>query len=234
MNVLLASVDALPQVGGISFMAHHVAAGLVRKGANVVFVGPAGSYVPRGFDRNYSFYEDVASNVALRAGEGCLVEDARIAALFKSMIERYRISRVVLMHPYYYGVGAIDACRAAGVPCTVFFHGLEIRCQIVQSDGPVNLKALARASGLTGLAERTFASIARADELAVNSVYTAEMLHDFDPGLSARVVGCGVDLDDIERRLAGVPLTRTGKAERRRGLGLPDRPTLAFIGRLVP
>ena len=233
MNVLLASVDALPRMGGVSVMTHHVAAALVRNGARVVFVGPEGSYVPQGFDRNYHFYEDVASDVVQRGGEGSLTEDARITALFEVMIARYSIDRVVLMHPFYYGIGAIEACRRAGVPCTVFFHGLEICCQIVQSNGPVDLAKIRRASNLTALRDRTFACIARADELAVNSFYTADILYGFDRGLPVRVVGCGVDIESVERQLSDLAPGRTGKSSRRRALGLPDRPTIAFVGRLV-
>lgn len=233
MNVLVASVDALPKVGGVSFMAHHLAASLVRGGAGVVFLGPAGSYVPRDFERNYHFYEDVHSAPHHQQGEDGIAQDARIQRLFETMIRRYSIDRVVLLHSFYYGVGALNACRATGIPCTIFVHGAEIR-GLIRRGKQLDLKALARAPLLGGFRERIFASIARADELAVNSRYTGQMLRDIGVSQPVSIVGCGVNIEDIDARLTAFSLDRAGKAALRQALGLPDRPTLTFVGRLTP
>jgi glycosyltransferase involved in cell wall biosynthesis len=234
MNLLLASVDSFPNMGGISTMAHHLANAFTDLAHEVVYVGPRGTYVPRDLSRRYSLFEDWDSQVQHRSGEEGLVEDARIRALFGKIIERYSIQRVLLVHPFYYGIGAFDACCDAQIPLSVYFHGFELRSQL-KNKYPAGQRRLLRDRLISSLRERTFYLVGMADEILVNSRYTGSLFEPFQVKPEVFPTGCGIPESDLERELA---VTEAYDAEQKRArratLGLPLPTCLGYIGRLVP
>lgn len=235
VTVVFASVDAFPRLGGVSTMGHHLANAMARIGRNVVFVAPEGSFVPRELVREYSLLEDVGSRVRRRAGEEALAEDERIRELFLRVIDRYSAERVLLLHPFYYAVGALDAAHARDVPCSVYFHGFELRSQLAGAY-PENHRRLLGERRIGTLRERVFFTIGIADEILVNSSYTASLFRGFECKPPVRVTGCGLPLEDLERELDATPsYDRAQKRERREALGIPGVSVcLAYVGRLVP
>jgi glycosyltransferase involved in cell wall biosynthesis len=233
MNILVVSVDALPALGGVSVMSHSVASALARAGHTVVFMGPKGSYVPGGFERRYHFYEDWESEVRKRSGPDGIEQDMRVGAVCRKLLERYAIQRVLLMHPFYYAVGAIEACQDLRVPCSVYFHGYELRSQL-RGSYPKNMAAIVRGKRFDTLRERTLYTVGAASEILVNSNYTAGLFKAFTVKPRVRVTGCGVDAALVAREMKASPgYDSAVRLERRAALDMPPQTCLAFVGRLV-
>lgn len=233
MNLLIASVDALPQIGGISLMGHHLANAFSTLGDRVVFIGPAGAYAPQEYERKYHLYEDFESQVRRREGSDGLAEDARIAALGARLIERYQIDRVILLHPFYYTVGLMDAARQVGIPTSLYFHGFELRSQL-RGQYPLDQQKLIDERRIRTLRERIFYSIGVASEVLVNSRYTASLVEPFSVRPEIRVTGCGIPQELLERECdVSLEYNSDERRVRRLNLGLNPLPTLAFVGRLV-
>jgi glycosyltransferase involved in cell wall biosynthesis len=233
MNLLIASVDALPQIGGISLMCHHLANAFSAAGHRVVVVAPKGSYVPGEYQREYLLYEDWGSQVKKREGQAGLSEDERIMKLGTALIERYQIERIILLHPFYYAVGLMDAARAKGIPSSVYFHGFELRSQL-RGHYPKSQRTLLAERRLGTLRERIFYTIGTSDEVLVNSAYTASLVEPFPVRPKVRATGCGLPQAVVDREFKESPsYDDAQRQERRRTLGLSPLPTLAFVGRLV-
>lgn len=233
MNLLIASVDALPQIGGISLMGHHLANAFSAQGHRVIFVGPAGAYAPQGYDKKYYLYEDFASQVRQREGRDGLVQDERIANLGARLIEHYQIDRVLLLHPFYYAVGLMDAAARAGIPISLYFHGFELRSQL-RAQYPCDQQELIDERRVGTLRERIFYSIGGADEILVNSRYTASLVEPFAVRPEIRVTGCGIPQELLQReREISVEYDPEERRARRLELGMSPLLTLGFVGRLV-
>ncbi len=234
MNLLIVSVDALPRLGGISLMAHHLANALVTQhGHQVVMLGPSGSAVPREYLHRYRLLEDVDSRVEERAGRAGLVQDARIRALVEATVGRNGIDRVLLLHPFYYGVGTLEACRQRGIPCSVYLHGFELRSQMVRR-GWEQAVAAREALKPDTLQRRLLHTIMTADEVLVNSRYTASLLEGLAPPERVRITGCGIPAHELERELQLSPShDPVQRAARRERFGLGPGPCVGFVGRHV-
>jgi glycosyltransferase involved in cell wall biosynthesis len=232
VHVVIASVDALPHVGGISLMGHHLANALSAHG-DVTFVAPKGSYVPRDLVRHYSLLEDVDSEPRKRAGRDGLLQDARIEKLFGRLHAHAAFDRVLLLHPFYYAVGALDACQRLGAATSVYFHGFELRSQLLDGYPREHARLLAERR-LGTLKERVFYALGAADEVLVNSRYTASLVRPFGVVPPLRVTGCGVpEVDYVRERDLTPTYDPDEKRNRRATLGLGPAPCATFVGRLV-
>lgn len=233
MNILVASVDALPKVGGISLMAHALCNALVTHGHRVVFLGPRGTFVPHELRRSYHLYEDWESETRRRSGPEGAAEDGRIRELFELMLPRYGIDRVLLLHPFYYAIGALDACREHRLPCSVYFHGYELQSQI-RNEYPKNQQTVIQNRRVSTLRERVIYSVGVASEILVNSEYTRGLVMPFKVRPPIRVTGCGIDRDVFLREQSIDASSSQIRANRRAELGLSRLPCLTFLGRLIP
>lgn len=233
MNLLLASVDAFPKMGGVSTLAHHLASTLADQGHRIVFLGPRGTCVPRDYRRSYLLLEDWASRQKDREGAPGLEQDARIRELFALVIRRYAIERVLLLHPFYYGIGALDACDLARIPLSVYFHGLELRSQL-RGKYPIDQLLSLRQRRLETLRDRLVYLITSADEILTNSRFTAGLFDPFRIKPPVRHTGCGIPEADLERELVLSPsYCAAERRERRHRLGLPAETSLGYVGRLI-
>ena len=132
MNIAVISVDAMPTLGGVSSMAHHLANAFSRQGHETVFVGPRGSYVPGDQERLYHLYDDFRSNRKFLSAQDIIEEDLRIGSLLRDLFARYRIDHVLLAHPFHYGVMAVEIGGEMDIPVSALFHGFEIRSQLAE------------------------------------------------------------------------------------------------------
>lgn len=226
-KVLLISVDAFPKLGGISTMTHHLANVFAELTGRSILLAPAGSHVPAGHDRRYDLIEDWESDTAAREGAAALVEDRRIEMLVARIIAEERPTRILLMHGFYYGPGAIRAARREGVPISVYVHGTELTSQMI---------ALKRGApqGETSLPGRLLCVLSEADEVLTNSHFTAGLVAEAVRVRRVRVTGVGLVLSRLSAERRQSPWTnQSQRRDRRRALGLPEGPLLAYIGRLT-
>ncbi len=215
-------------------MAHHLSNALAGQGNEVVFLGPRGCLVPSGYSRQYTLIEDTQSTVATRSGPGVSAEDTRIRELGRRILDRYRCEHALLVHPFYYAVGLMRAFHEVALPVSVYFHGYDLRSQLVGM----------RAAGQTAnpplwpgesLPERLLYTAAACDEVLANSRYTAGLFAPFRIEAPVRVTGCGIPLDRIRREVAQTTgYSAQERIQRRAALGLPRGSCLCYVGRLVP
>jgi len=228
MTVLICSVDSLPRLGGVSIMAHELSNAFADVGEKVVFVGPKDSYVPSGFTRKYHHREDVHYNRKLRAGKDALFEDERISRLFDLIMKQDKITRVLMVHPFHYAVGALRACRLNDVPISVWFHGYELRSRL-KGEYPRSQRSIMERATPIKLRERTFFTIGGVDELLANSSYTADLLKPFRIRPPISITGCGASA--VPPEISSASIDRRAARE---VLGVPlDVTVLAYVGRLI-
>ncbi len=231
MALTICSVDALPRIGGVSLMAHELCNAFQSLGERVVFVGPKGSYVPPEFNRRYSAYEDLEFRKGAATGRSARSEDHRIETLFSRIIEREQLERILLIHPHHYGIGAQMAADKLGIPLSVYFHGFELRSQL-KGRYPQSASEQQAEPWPVSLRDRTFSTIANAQELLTNSRYTADLLVPFPTRPLISVTGCGVAPELLKSASGDLASLR---ADARIRLGLSEgSPVLAFVGRIEP
>jgi glycosyltransferase involved in cell wall biosynthesis len=229
---LFASVDSHPRIGGVSLLAQSVSAALTRHHASeAVYVGPKGTYFPRG-EAPFKLYEDFHSDTRLRAGEGSRREDSRIADLFSNLIKQYALNQVVVWHPFYYGLGALQASKRQDVPCCVFVHGTELTSQIEAAFDSTQKFTFDPESD--ELNNRLYQTLREADQILTNSSYSASLICNIVPDAEVIVVGCGIEQKLLDREISHQPTYQSlEKTIAREDLSLPERKTLVQLGRLV-
>jgi glycosyltransferase involved in cell wall biosynthesis len=115
----------------------------------------------------------------------------------------------------------------------VFFHGFEIRSQLTNGYPAAQRDIIAQRT-LTTLRERTFAVVGLADEILVNSSYTASIFEGFEIHPPVHVVGCGIELETAPMSFFnGEVYDAEQREQRRRVLNLPGERTLGYVGRLI-
>jgi len=213
-------------------MAHNLANAFSTAGHRTVMVGPRGSYVPYGLPQHYHLYDDFQSNVKRRERDGVFEEDRRIGEVLSAIFAEYEIDHVLLAHPFYYGVMAIDEARKAGIAVSALFHGFEMRSQLV-GGYPDDLGGLVARRQVDTLAQRAFYVVAQADELIANSSYTRAVLEGFGTGKDIHVCGCGIDLDYAEKMTnpTDSPAQPAGDVTAD-SVPVAGERTLAYVGRL--
>lgn len=214
-------------------MAHHFSNALCGLGHEVVFLGPQGTYVPADYPYDYGLVEDWESTVRTRSGPQGIIQDGRIEALVTQIIGRYDIEQVLLFHPFYYGIGVLDAARRAGIGSNLYFHGFELRSQLVQGV-PKDLSRLVRERRVGTLRERTLYLAGAVDQILVNSSYTASLLDPMGARGRTMVTGCGIPSWDAARERGESPdYECAARRHRRERLGMPTQPMLGYVGRLI-
>ena len=160
-------------------------------------------------------------------------EDRRVKELFERTVSRYSINRILLLHPFYYAVGALDAAKVRSVPVSTYFHGFELRSQL-RNKYPADHVGLVRDRRVGTLRERVFYTIGASDEVLVNSRYTASLFEGFDAVPPVRATGCGIPEAALVRECHATPhYDAASRRAHRVRMGLPAQTCLAFVGRLV-
>lgn len=234
-HLLIASVDFLPRVGGISLMTHHLANAFVdRLGVDVTVVAPAlDTPMPLEVEQHYRVVLDHDYSRGARGPLQRLALQRRHRRLFTRLLEETEADSLLLLHPFYYGAGARQACRDRCVPLGVYFHGFELRSQLLKRE-PFWLSVFGRWWPILSIRQDTFCTAREADLVFANSRYTAQLVHAVRKG-SVHVTGCGLDQQDIARELLLSPIYDAAqRCRRRQALGLPVQATVLFLGRVVP
>jgi glycosyltransferase involved in cell wall biosynthesis len=231
--IVLLSVDFLPHIGGISLMTHELANALVDNGENVLLVAPEGSYIPSEFKNKYHFLIDERFSKKARSGEDAAKQDTRIYSLLNKISNNYKIKRFLLLHPFCYGVSSVDFAKSKNIPISIYFHGFEIRSQLL--DGyPKNQKKLVENRLVKSLRERTFYSIALCDQICVNSNYTKAIFNGFTLKPDILVTGCGVSLEYYNKyKHIHIDELAAMKSKVKSRFGYSDEIVIVFSGRLV-
>lgn len=232
---LLASVDYLPRLGGVSAMTHHLANALARLGHDTTVLAPREAEVREGWTAEYSVYRDDKARPDLREGPVWKTQEKpRLVERLVTLWQAEGFDRALAMHPYYFGPGLVEAGQRMSRPVSVVFHGYELRSQLLAKARWQSVRKRLGGSGPSISAETI--SLARAaDEILVNSRYTASLVRRTRTSAPVRVIGCGLDRSTLLDRLAiSADGRRRLKASVRDSLGLPqDALVVGTLGRLV-
>lgn len=231
--ILIISVDFLPNIGGISLMTHELANSFQENGENVLVLAPKGSYIPKEYDNKYHFIIDSEYNKSKRAGSGAYEEDHRIFKLLKDINSEYSVKKLLLLHPFHYGVASIKFSKIFNIPVSVYFHGMEIRSQLLKGY-PRNLKKLIEDNMPLTLRERCFYTVGACDQICVNSNYTKSIFDGFNIKPAIHVSGCGVNSKyfNYYRSISSEKLALL-KASRKSSFCNSNEILIGFVGRIV-
>lgn len=229
---LFISVDAPPKIGGVASLALNLSAALAAACPSPsVLIAPNGSEIPDGM--HLELYEDLQSDPKRREGPYVAFEDDRIRELILRVAQGRRFRQIILWHPFYYGPAAVQASRILGIPCSVFVHGTEMTSQFPAAFTST-LIGVGDVSG-SGLPARLAQTLQGANCIFTNSEFTGRIASSIAGPVPVRVVGAGIDADEFGAQCARSPAySPEQRSERRIELGIPDRQTLACLGRLVP
>ncbi|MEO1198859.1 MAG: glycosyltransferase family 4 protein [Pseudomonadota bacterium] len=234
-RLLIASVDYFPNVGGISMMTHHLANGFVDAGVSTTLLTPSCEN-NLGLARRYKIHPDGQAKPRAREYRAWTDDQfPRLIELFRKLQTATEFSRILLMHPFYYGPPAVEVGREFGVPTSVMLHGFELRSQLLTKEFVKSLLRRIRGQWPT-LRHTTLKLVRGADEILTNSSYTADLVLKTGSKAPVKVIGCGLSRDDFEKCLADYPqFDAVRKQGLRCELGLPrGRNLVGTMCRLVP
>lgn len=234
-NLMVVAVDFFPKVGGISTMVHHLCNALVDIGANVIVIAPSGSYIPDEFDAKYHLVVDSDSNITQRNGSEATKQDRRIINFFCDQHKIYSFDRVLLMHPFYYGLPAVKFSRKNKLPISSMFYGYELNALLVEKHSHFR-SLLSRIMGPRSVKERAFEVIKESDEILAISNFTKKLVEKVKGHGLIRVTGCGISQNDFDREIQISPRydqVIRKKVRHKLKIHDPNRQMVLFVGRLV-
>lgn len=235
-RLLMATVDFLPQLGGVSIAAHHLANALVGEGVAVTVLAPAGAETPTGWRRDYDIIQDREAAPRKREGRVWVeIERPRLISRLTALLRASEYDRALAFHPFYYGPGLIAAARQiGGPPVSVMFHGYELRSQLLMSARLRSVRASLRGDG-PGLSPVTIRLARDVDEVLVNSRYTRTLVASTWTKAPIRVIGCGLDAREAASQIhLDVQTARRIRDDARAALGVgPKDFLIGSMGRLV-
>ena len=232
MKLLLASVDFFPSVGGVSRFCHQFATALQDAGAQVHLLVPPGSEKPTGERAPYDLIVDDGANTGVREGQDWLKQELPRAMLRLRALQReHQFDRFIALHPYYYGQLFVRLGPEIGVPVSVTAHGFEVNSQLIFRKRVQDF--LRRRHGFVSTMREELKYVLKgADEVMVNSNFTAGLVHRAGRDRAVEVIGCGLSEEQIASRLHKAP--DTARKDARRELGIPQDSTLVgTVCRLV-
>mgnify|MGYP006269094093 CR=1 FL=1 len=235
-RLLFASVDALPQVGGVSLTGHHLANACVDAGAEVDFLVPSGDGHPPDFPARYAVLSDDGANpAACHGAEWATVELPRLISRIQRLHAKRQYHRMIAVHPAYYGQAFHRISEAAGPPSSIMFHGFELRSQLMLRSHMQSV--MWRLAGLKPtFRSEMLAALKGADQILVNSRYTGRLVRRGSGRDDLQVIGCGMPLEtfrDMRAREFEQHAACRHAARRRLGLNPKDR-IVGTLSRLVP
>ena len=236
-RLLLVSNDFLPSYTGVAIMMHHLANAFVQHGVDTLVIPPMREgrvdlpqrYRVLGTER--TAWADRSPWYRIRA------RNTRLKTLLHDLLSDFQAEAVLLgIVANDCSAACVDVCRRRQLPLALCCHGTEV---LATREGGRPTKELAgRLAGpLFGAytsRQRTLSLIRSADRILANSHYTARLIRQVS-GRNSVVTGCGISEDDWQRELGITPeYAPETKSHWKRIVGLPDRPTVGFVGRLVP
>lgn len=232
-RILLFSGDFLPKHGGVSYMMHHLANALVDAGAATLVAPPP---QPGRVEGRVAYEVADGPRGAWSGRSYSPFFQARIARMVADLVRGFDAEAILVGDQGYaapYSDGILEAARAARVPIGAYFHGADLLHHItvrLPRQGAGRLASLLGVRDERGRAERL---IRGARPIFANSSFTARLA--MDAGADRVVVtGCGLDPADFEREVGTSPsFDPEAKRAWRARLGLPERRTVGYVGRLA-
>ena len=228
-RLLAISVDAPPHLGGVAAFAHQCSNELSRLCKEFVFLGPRGTCAPSAQHINYKIVEDFKSRPSSRTGASGEAEVARISKLLWSVIDRYRLNRILLFHPFYYGPAAIKVGQELGIKVDVVVHGTELTSQFPEAIGSGSTLREVAVGSLPFNLQRT---LWRSNRILANSRFTRMIANNIIGESRALVCGCGISDEALKKGEAN-KLDLSARVMRRLAVHGDEAPSLCFVGRLV-
>lgn len=219
-RVLIATDTFMPDVNGAAYFTYRLATGLAERGNDVHVVCPSDTG-PSTVD-----YREGITVHRLRSRPIPLHPEMRFTAplgladTIADLIDRVDPDVVHAQGHFTVGRATIRAARRTGVPVVATNHFMPDNL-LHHVPVPERLRARVAAYGWRDAA-RVFA---RADHVTTPTEIAAMLFADKGFTGHVEAVSCGIDL----HRFTPGRVSRTTARQR---LGLPDRPTVAFVGRL--
>ncbi|GAA1764899.1 MULTISPECIES: glycosyltransferase [Streptomonospora] len=223
LRVLIGSDTYPPDVNGAALFTARLAHGLADRGADVHVLCPSADGPPHVAETGGVVEHRVRSAPSLVHETVRLAVPAGLAGHIDRLLARLRPDAVHIQNHFIVGRLLLRAARRHGIPVVATNHFM-----------PENLFTYlhcppALRSALGDRAWRDFVRVTSgADHVTTPTRIAAQLLLEKGFGRTVEAVSCGTDLHRF-RPLGGGAAER---AQARRRLGLPDRPTLAFVGRL--
>lgn len=234
-RLLIASVDTLPQLGGISMMTHHLANGFARQGHEVTVLGTGEAAIPPGMRADYRLDRFERANPSRREGPAwTVIERPNVLACLNRLWREHKFDHAMALHAYYFGAPLLEVAHSHGAKLSTFFHGYELRSQLMLKARWRSMRLNAAAMG-PSIGDEIIRLAKQSNEVLVNSRYTAQLVKQTGTHATPRIIGCGLDLDE-----ATVQMAVTGdeheeiKRRVRSRLGIPPKAkVVGTLGRLV-
>lgn len=193
----MASVDALPSLGGVSLMTHHLANAMVKQGHRVFLVCGKPSLHPS-WPALYEVIEDESAKPQMREGPAWETEQRpRLDNFFARVLKEQSIDRAFATHCFYYAPPLQSASRELEIPFSVLIHGFELRSQLTLSQRWRSARM--RLNGHSpSLSDVTVSLIGSADEVLANSSYTKGLIERVGTLHAPKVIGCGIETAELE------------------------------------
>ena len=191
MKILAASADYLPHLGGVSLMTHHLCNALSDLGADVTVLVPTDEEQVTAWTRHYRLLEDPEAQPVCMEGQAfSQVEYPRICNRVEHFVDINSFDRLVSFHAHYYGQVFRRLAKEREIPHSQVIHGAELRHQ--QQWATLRRGIEKALKGRWPMLElEMLSAIHQADEILVNSPYTALSSLEWDDEKTCRSSGVG-------------------------------------------
>ncbi|WP_159941516.1 MULTISPECIES: glycosyltransferase [unclassified Nocardiopsis] len=221
-RVLIGTDTYPPDVNGAAYFTARLARGLAERGARVHVVCPSPTGGP------YTAERDGVVEHRLRSVSSLVHDSVRLAlplgvrGHLDRLLERLRPDAVHIQNHFLVGRMLASAARARGVPVIATNHFMpENLFDYVHVPGPLRPHAARLAWWDLG------AVLSRTEHVTTPTPAAARLLREQGFARPVEPVSCGIDLARFSPLEAAA-----GRARLRARLGVPDRPTVLFVGRL--
>ncbi len=232
-RILIVCEDFVPRSGGVAMMMHSIANEIALTGVDTV-VYPSKD-VPPSIVRHYRFSNEV-SGLKGQVSEG--PKEPQVAKVVSQLRPDVILFGDFGYRPYLSNL-FLDEKASQSLPeiqCLSICHGGDLLTSLPSSWPPLRRVAKWVRYQLQGKRSRV-ARIRRTLEdsthVFANSAYTSSLIKSRF-STESTVIGCGIGLDVLEREVDACPIP---SSEAKRGFkkqaGIPNRPTLISVGRLV-
>jgi len=236
MKLLIASVDFLPKIGGVSISAHHFANACAAAGVDVTVLCPGTGAAPAGMVQLYRVVSDPNARPECREGPAWAHEERpALEARLERLWHDEKFDCAIAWHPFYYGPALLTVAHRRGCPLSVMIHGFEVRSQLLPAQRWRSFRM--RQNGhAPSLSDETIYLLREANQILANSRYTAALAAKAGRSDPAMVIGCGLPRQAQDSEVTGradPPQNSRTKIRASFGFGTGDF-VIGTLCRLVP
>ncbi|MFD3684690.1 glycosyltransferase [Nocardiopsis sp. NPDC058631] len=222
-RILIGTDTYPPDVNGAAYFTAHLAHGLAGRGARVHVVCPSPEGAPRTVERGGVVEHHLRSMSSLVHESVRLAVPLGVRGHLDQLLERLRPDVVHIQNHFLVGRMLASAARAHGIPVVATNHFMpENLFDYVRVPGPLRPYAARVAWWDLG------AVLSRTEHVTTPTPAAAGLLRDQGFTKLVEPVSCGIDLARFSPLEGGTAARRRLRAR----LGVPDRTTVLFVGRL--